>query len=95
MKTVRWSRSARRLGAVLLLAGAILVPGIRAVSARQERPSPTMRYVVRPGETLWGIAGRISDSGDTRKAVHLLIELNHLRSPVVLAGQVIRLPAAS
>lgn len=94
MEGMRWSRSARRLGAVFLLAGAILIPGIRAVSARQERPAPTVRYVVRPGETLWGIAGRISDSGDTRKAVYLLIELNHLRSPAVLAGQVIRLPAS-
>lgn len=94
METAKAPRSVRRLGLVLVLAGAILVPGIRAVSARQEQPSPTVRYVVRPGDTLWRIAGRVADDGNTRKAVHELLELNGMRSPVVLAGQVIRLPAS-
>jgi nucleoid-associated protein YgaU len=94
METATTSRSIRRVGVILLLAGAILVPGIRAVSARQERPAPTVRYVVRPGDTLWRIAGRVAEDGNTRKAVHELLELNRMHSPVVFAGQVMRLPAS-
>lgn len=83
----------RRSITAILLAGALLVPGIKAVSAGQQGPSPTVTYAVEPGDTLWAIAGRLSAGEDRRKVVHELIQLNGLASPTLLPGQRIQLPA--
>jgi nucleoid-associated protein YgaU len=53
-------------------------------------------YVVRPGDTLWGIASRVAGRGaDPRPVVDALIAANHLPGPDVQAGAVLRLPARS
>lgn len=82
----------RRMWIAMVLAGALLVPGIRAVSAGQERPSPTVAYVVKHGDTLWKIAGSVDPQGDRRRTIHRLIELNDLASATLTAGQRIELP---
>lgn len=83
----------RRIIMTILAAAALLVPGIRAVSAVQQRPTPTVPHAVVTGDTLWGIARERWPEEDPRKGVHLLLELNHLRSPSLIPGQTIQLPA--
>jgi LysM repeat protein len=72
---------------------AALIPGARAVSARQERPTPVETVLVQPGDTLWRIAGA-NLPGDRREGVYRIMELNHLDSSVVVPGQRLKLPAA-
>lgn len=84
----------RRIWISLALAGALLVPGIKAVNAGQERPSPTVEYVVRSGDTLWKIAGDLRPDEDRRRVVYELLELNELRFPDLIPGQRIILPAS-
>jgi len=47
---------------------------------------------VKPGETLWSIASMIAGDGDRRAVVAEIMEVNHLKSPDVAAGQRIFLP---
>ncbi len=82
----------RRMTIGLMIALGLLIPGIRAVSAVQERPTPTVDYQVRPGDTLWGIVGAIDSEGDRRALVHELIELNELQSPALTPGQTLQIP---
>ena len=82
----------RRMLIGLMIAVGILIPGIRAVSAVQDGPAPSLRYQVEPGDTLWGIAGTIDPGRDRRAAVHEIIELNELRDPVLFPGQTLQIP---
>ena len=83
----------RRLWIASSLAAALLVPGIRAVSADQQRPAPTVEYRVKSGDTLWRIASRVDPDEDRRKVVYRLMELNELSSATLSPGQSILLPA--
>lgn len=47
---------------------------------------------VLAGETLWSIATRSNEGGDTRKVVADIVSLNHLSGSSVAAGQVLILP---
>jgi len=75
------------------LAVAMLIPGSRMVTALQERPEPTEQYVVRSGDTLWAIAGRVDPEADRRAVVYRLMELNEMETPTLLPGQTLELPA--
>jgi LysM repeat protein len=68
---------------ILLLAGFSLATGSQA--------SSHIKVTVKPGETLWSIAAKISD-GDRRELVDEIIEVNNLKSPEVNAGQKLFLP---
>ena len=74
---------------ILLLAGFSLATGSQAAS--QSSDSPYIKVTVKPGETLWSIAAKISD-GDRRELVDEIIEVNNLKSPEVNAGQKLFLP---
>ena len=74
---------------ILLLAGFSLATGSQASS--QSSDSPYIKVTVKPGETLWSIAAKISD-GDRRELVDEIIEVNNLKSPEVNAGQKLFLP---
>jgi hypothetical protein len=51
-------------------------------------------YVVRPGDTVWEIARRLTgDEGDPRPVVARIIDLNHLTHAEVLPGQELLIPA--
>ena len=53
-------------------------------------------YVVRPGDTLWGIASRVAGRGaDPRPTVDALVAANRLSDAVVTPGMTLRLPASS
>jgi nucleoid-associated protein YgaU len=49
--------------------------------------------VVRPGDTVWSIAGEVAGTEqDVRVVVDVIEELNDLEASVVVPGQVLRLP---
>jgi LysM repeat protein len=49
--------------------------------------------VVQPGDTLWTIAATRYPGDDTRARVDEIERLNNLSSPVIEAGETLRLPA--
>ena len=84
-----------RRGYVLLgLLAAMLVAGLLWLAHASVPPSlraPGVSAVtVRDGDTLWSIASRIAPQRDPRLVVAELEDVNHLSSPVVQAGQVLR-----
>jgi len=83
----------RKLLFVAGITAALLGPGMAHVAARQTH-APAMRlvHVVKPGETLWQIAGSVAPGDDVTSTIDRLMAANHLRSPVVHAGQPLFLP---
>ena len=54
----------------------------------------TFDYRVRPGDTLWSIAGDFGPDGQDRRAVIATIErINDLDGGVLQAGQVLEIPS--
>jgi LysM repeat protein len=82
----------KRLWIAAPLAAGLLFAGAHTVSAGQAHRVPSVVYQVKPGDTLWTIAGRIAGPRDRRELVDELISSNHLTSPVIFAGQHLALP---
>ncbi|GAA3639951.1 hypothetical protein GCM10022223_68940 [Kineosporia mesophila] len=78
--------------AVLAVLAGVLLLDRPAEAGSQARPVPVSYHTVLPGETLWGIAGRIAPDADRRDTVADIIELNALPGPAVSAGRRIALP---
>ena len=98
LRLTRRGRAVVRLAIAILLALlalAIVLSWGRAAEARPEpgSPVPVRYHVVRPGETLWGIAAEELPRTDRRDAVARIIELNALGSAGVSAGQRLAVPA--
>jgi len=56
------------------------------------RPAAGGVYVVRRGDTVWGIAASIAGpAGDPRPVVDRLVRVNGVRGGVILPGQELRL----
>ena len=86
---VRWKRVALIAGLGLALpVGAHAAAG----AAAGPRPVATRTYVVRPGDTLWSIASRLSGPGvDPRPVVDELEQANH-GTGALTPGETLRLP---
>lgn len=91
-----------RRGRLVVFVAALLIAlalGLVAAahSAATHRPGPevaTETVTVAPGATLWGIAGDVAEEGEDVREVMLDIErLNALDTPVLEAGQRLRVPA--
>lgn len=90
-------RLTRRGVAVLAIAVGLLAAGLvtlAAVSVHGANASVPARapasVLVRSGDTLWSIALRIAPDRDPRAEVDDLMHLNHLRSPALVPGEVLR-----
>jgi nucleoid-associated protein YgaU len=79
-------------GKILLITVLALIAW--AVVARASHGAGTeMRYTVKRGDTLWGIAAR-HYAGDPRDAVYRIGRRNHLAGSLLVPGQRLVLPAA-
>ncbi len=86
-------RIRRRRSAAALIA-ALVVLGLPAASrAVGDRPARTATYVVRPGDTLWSIAVRVSPGSDPRGVVDQIARANGVDATHLVPGQEILLPA--
>jgi nucleoid-associated protein YgaU len=87
-------RLTRRGYVVLGLLAATLVAGLLwlAHTSGPAGPAPPAvgAVTVRDGDTLWSIASRIAPQRDPRLVVVELEDVNHLSSPVLQPGQVLR-----
>jgi nucleoid-associated protein YgaU len=58
------------------------------------RPVKSTRYVVRPGDTIWGIAQRVAGpEADPRPLVDALVALNHVRGGAITPGERLVVPS--
>jgi LysM repeat protein len=90
MRSSRRIRPAGRLVAVFLLAAAVSVS--LAVVAHGGTAAQDATVVVQPGDTLWSIAAQHYPSDDIRARVVDIESANRLKSPVIEAGETLRLP---
>jgi nucleoid-associated protein YgaU len=94
------SQRRRRLARTLVVA-TVVTSGLGFLAghavAGSERPAHgrDRAYVVRSGDTLWSIAGRVDAGADPRAVVDALVAANHLRNAEIAPGQVLRVPASS
>jgi nucleoid-associated protein YgaU len=88
------------LGVIAMLAASallwLLVAG-QAQASSHIQPghrggSGMTRVVVRPGQTLWGIALRAEPSADPRVVVQEIIDANSLTGPAIQVGEVLWVP---
>lgn len=87
-----------RRGQVVLLAVAAAIGSAVVVSAWFGASSPTpparaalpAQVVVHDGDTLWSIVGRIAPGRDPRAVIDQLLRINHLTTPALVPGQVLR-----
>jgi LysM repeat protein len=77
-------------GKILMLAALVLIAW--AIVARASQGAgPTVRYTVKPGDTLWSIA--VSHyAGDPREAIYRIDRKNRLRDSMLVPGQSLVLP---
>ena len=93
VRLTRRGRLVLFLGALALLLGGGVFFGAGAVGTEQAgTPEPSTIVTVAPGETLWSIAAESSDGGDVRDVMTKIEELNALETPVLQAGQRLRVP---
>lgn len=80
----------RLLILVLVLASILLLSSARVDAAQ---PLETVDYRVGAGDTLWGIAGSVTEPGaDTRATVQAIREINGLETTTIRPGQVLSVP---
>jgi hypothetical protein len=75
----------------ILLAVVLASIGLAAAARAPHAAGPERAYVVKPGDTLWGIAER-EYGGDPRAAVWTLQQRNELAGPTIEVGQRLVLP---
>ena len=90
-RSVRRIRPIGRLAAVMLLALSVSL-GL-AVVAHGGTAAQNVMVVVQPGDTLWSIAAQRYPSDDVRARVDGIERANGLQSPVIEAGEILKLPA--
>jgi LysM repeat protein len=78
-----------RWALVLVAALAVML----ALSRVAQGGEAAATVVVQPGDTLWAIAAERYPGDDTRARVDQIERLNGLQSPVIEAGETLRLPA--
>ena len=78
---------------ILLFSAASIYTQASAGPQTQTLPTPYVKVTVTPGQTLWSIASSMASPGDDpRDLVNAIVDINHLKSPELFAGQKIYLP---
>ena len=80
-----------RLAALVLILTLGAIAGAAGVSATRPHAQAWRCITVRPGETLWDLAGRSSD-GDRREVVYKIEQENSLAGSAPQAGNAIWVP---
>jgi nucleoid-associated protein YgaU len=91
LRSARRIRPAGRLAAVMLLV--LCVSLWLAIVAHGGTAVQDATVVVQPGDTLWSIAAQRYPSDDVRARVDGIERANGLHSPVIEAGEILKLPA--
>ena len=78
-------------GKILLISALTLIAWMFVAHASQGA-GPTMRYTVKPGDTLWSIAEQ-TYGGDPREGIWELRERNRLDTATIVPGQMLVLPS--
>ena len=91
MRSARRIRPIGRLVAVMFLV--LCVSLWLAIVAHGGTSVQDATVVVQPGDTLWSIAAQRYPSDDVRARVDGIERANGLQSPVIEAGEILRLPA--
>jgi hypothetical protein len=77
----------------LLVAAAFSLRGPAALAGSGQAGVPVDAVTIAPGQTLWQIAGSIAAPGeDVRDVVDLLMSLNEMSGPDLVAGQQLLVP---
>jgi Tfp pilus assembly protein FimV len=81
------------VAAALVVGLVVGAPLARAVGgARPMRPAAEQRYVVGPGDTLWGVATRVVPGSDPRRVVDAIARENQVEDARIVPGQVLVIP---
>jgi nucleoid-associated protein YgaU len=91
LRSARRMRPIGRLAAVMFLV--LCVSLALAIVAHGGTASQDATVVVQPGDTLWSIAVQHYPSDDVRARVDGIEQANGLQSPVIEAGEILKLPA--
>ena len=94
VRLTRRGRMAVTLALVALSTGLLGLVQPQAFALGHGGGPATQRITVRPGETLWAIAGRVAPDADPRSTIARLESMNHLTSSSVPAGSVLLVPVA-
>jgi Tfp pilus assembly protein FimV len=86
----------RRIAAALVLAavvGVLTGPVADAVGVGGGGSADPHTYVVRPGDTLWGVARRAAPSVDPRVVVDAIASANDVDPGALVPGEQLSIPA--
>lgn len=64
-----------------------------AWGARGPVPVAAHRYVIRSGDTVWSIAGRVARGEDPRAVVDEILRVNRVDPGALVPGQTLLIPA--
>jgi LysM repeat protein len=79
--------------AKVLIVTALALIAWAFVARASQGAGPTVRYTVKPGDTIWSIAAG-HYAGDPRDAVYRIAKRNHLAGSVIVPGERLVLPSA-
>lgn len=82
------------LGALLVLALALVASPVSAASSDQVQSPVVESVTVLEGDTLWGLAAEFAPERDPRDVVSEIVELNNLEQHVLQVGQQVHVPVS-
>ena len=80
--------------ALVVLAVIFIVPSTATATSEPVPGSGTEQTTVFPGQSLWELAVTADPDRDPREVMDEIVELNDLDSSVLVAGQLLEVPAA-
>ncbi|MGI5838292.1 MAG: cell division suppressor protein YneA [bacterium] len=94
-RNYRLKNGRRLISVVLVFAAALLaLCAVTRTEVNAQDSAELLRIVVRPGDTLWDIAGEYGRGGqiDIRRFIHQIRKTNNLMTSDLTPGQVLYIP---